>query len=167
MGSIQITGVCRLLGLVADLCCIPGAVSAVFLEDDSGFTQGRGEWISGWNSPHWDTVWYGLCSEAMSRSIPEVQLSVSITLHLHPGSPLRINSVEFIKRDFSLLRPAGNLARQKCIFSRSLIKRGSRSGRRSRVLSASRTCGEQWLLPVWLRCWPKSVSVGQTWSAET
>lgn len=55
--------------------------------------------------------------------------------------PFADEQQNFIKRDFSLLRPAGNLERQKCIFSRSLIKHGSRSGRRSRVRSASRTCG--------------------------
>lgn len=159
--------VCRLLGLVADLCCIPGAVSAVFLEDDSGFTQGRGELISGWNSPHRDMVWYGLCSEAMSGSIPKVQLSVSITLYLHPGSPLRMNSVEFIKRDFSLLRPAGNLERQKMYIQQEFDKAWQPVWEEQQGALCLEDLRELWLLPVWLWCWPKSVSTGQTCSAET
>lgn len=101
----------------------------------SGFTQRRGKWISRWNSLLQDMVWYGLCSKAMSGSIAKVWLSVSVTLYLHPDSSLRMNSVDFIKRDFSLLRSAGNMERLKCTFSRSLIKHGSWSGRKSRVLS--------------------------------
>lgn len=63
----------------------------------SGFIQGKAEWVSWWNSPFQDTVWYGLRSEAMARSIAKVQLSVSVTLYLYPGSPLTMNSVDFIK----------------------------------------------------------------------
>lgn len=53
---------------------------------------------------------------------------MSVRLYLHPGSPLRMSGVDVIKRHFSLLRSAGNLERQKCVFSRSSIKLGSWSG---------------------------------------
>lgn len=149
MGSVQITGGCCLLWSVLH----PRSCKCSISREWSGFTQRRREWVSGWNSSLQDTGCYGLCSEAMSRSIDKVQLSVSVTLYVHPGNPLRMTSVDFIKWDFSLPRSSGNLERQKYIFSRSLIKHDSWFGRRSRALSASRTCGKQWLLLVWLWCW--------------
>lgn len=39
-GFCHITGVCFLLGLVADLCSMPATVSAAFLEDPNPFSRG-------------------------------------------------------------------------------------------------------------------------------
>lgn len=58
------------------------------------------------------------------------------------------------EKRFFFLRSAGNLERQKCVFSSSSIAK--LSGRRTRMLSTSRTCRKQWLLPLcgadWIPC---------------
>ena len=79
MGSVQITGVCLLLDLVADLCCIPGAVSAVFLEDDQDSLKEGGNEFQGETHPF--KTQSGM--DSVLRPRPGVQPKFSFLFQLH------------------------------------------------------------------------------------
>lgn len=97
---------------MTDLCSIPGSVSAVFLTDDQDSLKERQNESYGETHPFKTQSGMDSVLRPWPGSIAKVRLFVSVTLYLHPASPLMMKSVDFIKRDEAKIQQQFDKAQQ-------------------------------------------------------